>query len=107
MVGGAIALTYNVEGVDNLVLTPDVTAKIFNNQITNWNDPALAAVNPGVSLPDAPIAQFHRSDGSGTTGELHPVDVGHRPGCLAVPARLGLDREGRSGSRDPTVSPPR
>ncbi|HRY10986.1 MAG: phosphate ABC transporter substrate-binding protein PstS [Actinobacteria bacterium] len=67
MVGGAIALTYNVEGVDNLVLTPDVTAKIFNNQITNWNDPALAAVNPGVSLPDAPIAQFHRSDGSGTT----------------------------------------
>ena len=67
MVGGAIALTYNLEGVDNLVLTPDVTAKIFNNEITNWNDPALAEVNPEVSLPDAPIAQFHRSDGSGTT----------------------------------------
>jgi len=67
MVGGAIALTYNLEGVDNLVLTPDVTAKIFNNEITNWNDQALADANPGVTLPDAPIAQFHRSDGSGTT----------------------------------------
>lgn len=67
MVGGAIALTYNLEGVDNLVLTPEVTAKIFNNEITNWNDPAIAEANSGVSLPDAPIAQFHRSDGSGTT----------------------------------------
>lgn len=67
MVGGAIALTYNLEGVDNLVLTPDVTAKIFNNEITNWNDPAIAEANPGATLPDAPIAQFHRSDGSGTT----------------------------------------
>jgi phosphate transport system substrate-binding protein len=67
MVGGAIALAYNLEGVDNLVLTPEVTAKIFNSEITNWNDPAIAAINSGVTLPDAPIAQFHRSDGSGTT----------------------------------------
>ena len=67
MVGGAIALTYNLEGVDNLVLTPDVTAKIFNSEITKWNDPAIAKVNPDVTLPDQPIAQFHRSDGSGTT----------------------------------------
>jgi phosphate transport system substrate-binding protein len=67
MVGGAIALTYNLEGVDNLVLTPETVAGIFDNKITNWNDPALAEANPGVTLPDAPIAQFHRSDGSGTT----------------------------------------
>lgn len=67
MVGGAIALAYNLEGVDNLILTPEVVAKIFNSEITKWNDPALTAVNPGVTLPDAPIAQFHRSDGSGTT----------------------------------------
>jgi len=67
MVGGAIALTYNLEGVDNLVLTPDVTAKIFNSEITNWSDPAIVEINSGVTLPDAPIAQFHRSDGSGTT----------------------------------------
>jgi phosphate transport system substrate-binding protein len=70
MVGGAIALTYNLEGVDNLVLTPEVAAKIFNNEITKWNDPALAEANPEVTLPDAPIAQFHRSDGSGTTENL-------------------------------------
>lgn len=67
MLGGAIAVAYNVEGVENLVLNGEVTAKIFANEITNWNDPAIAALNPGVTLPDAPIAQYHRSDGSGTT----------------------------------------
>lgn len=67
MLGGAIAVAYNVEGVDSLTLTPEVTAKIFDGQITNWNDPAIAALNSGVTLPDAPIAQYHRSDGSGTT----------------------------------------
>ncbi len=67
MVGGAIAVAYNVEGVDELTLTPEVTAKIFANEITNWNDPAIAELNSGASLPDATIAQYHRSDGSGTT----------------------------------------
>jgi phosphate transport system substrate-binding protein len=67
MVGGAIAVAYNVEGVDDLTLTPEVTAKIFSNEITTWNDPAIAELNPGVDLPDASIAQYHRSDGSGTT----------------------------------------
>lgn len=67
MVGGAIAVAYNVEGVDDLTLTPEVTAKIFANEITKWNDPAIAELNPGVNLPDASIAQYHRSDGSGTT----------------------------------------
>lgn len=67
MVGGAIAVAYNVSGVEKLILNPEVTAKIFANEITNWNDPAIAALNPGTTLPDAPIAQYHRSDGSGTT----------------------------------------
>lgn len=67
MVGGAIALTYNVEGVDNLVLTPEVVAGIFDSEITKWNDPAIAEINPDATLPDQSIAQFHRSDGSGTT----------------------------------------
>jgi len=67
MVGGAIAVAYNVDGVDSLVLNGEVTAKIFDGQITQWNDPAIAALNSGVNLPDAPIAQYHRSDGSGTT----------------------------------------
>ncbi len=67
LVGGAIAINYNVEGLDTLILTPDVIAGIFASEITKWNDPAIAAINPGAALPDASIAQFHRSDSSGTT----------------------------------------
>jgi phosphate transport system substrate-binding protein len=67
MVGGAIVVAYNVEGVDKLTLTPDLIAGIFNSSITKWNDPKIAAANSGVTLPDATIAQFHRSDESGTT----------------------------------------
>jgi phosphate transport system substrate-binding protein len=67
MVGGAIALAYNVKGVDSLVLTPKIAAGIFTGTITKWNDPAIAALNAGVSLPNATIAAFHRSDSSGTT----------------------------------------
>ncbi len=67
MVGGAIVLAYNVSGVDKLVLPANVIAGIFANTITTWNDPAIAAANPGVTLPSATIAAFHRSDSSGTT----------------------------------------
>ena len=70
MVGGAIAIAYNVEGVDSLTLTPAVIAGIFDSSITTWNDPKIAELNAGVSLPDAPIAQFHRSDESGTTANF-------------------------------------
>ncbi len=70
MVGGAIAVAYNVEGVDSLTLTPDVIAGIFNSTITRWNDPQIADLNAGVTLPDAAIAQFHRSDESGTTANF-------------------------------------
>ena len=67
MVTGPIAVSYNVSGVDKLILTPDVTAKIFLGQITKWNDPAIAKVNPGVKLPATAIKVFFRSDESGTT----------------------------------------
>jgi phosphate transport system substrate-binding protein len=70
MVGGAIAVTYNLEGIDGLVLSPEAIAGIFASEITKWNDPAIAATNEGVSLPDATIAQFHRSDSSGTTANF-------------------------------------
>jgi len=70
MVGGAIAVAYNLTGVDKLILNPAVTAGIFSNAITKWNDPKIAALNPGVTLPDATIAQFHRSDASGTTANF-------------------------------------
>jgi phosphate transport system substrate-binding protein len=67
MVGGPIAVGYHLPGVDRLVLDAPTLAKIFNGQITTWNDPAIARLNEGVKLPSTPIRQFHRSDSSGTT----------------------------------------
>jgi len=67
MVTGPIAVAYNLAGVDKLILTPAVTAKIFNGLITTWNDPAIAAINPGVKLPAQAVKVFFRSDESGTT----------------------------------------
>ena len=62
-----IALAFNVEGVDRLQLDAAATAGIFAGTIERWNDPILAALNPGVPLPDARITPVHRSDDSGTT----------------------------------------
>lgn len=64
---GAITLSYNVDGLDNLQLAPATIAKIFQRDIKKWNDAAIAADNPGAKLPDAAIVVAHRSDGSGTT----------------------------------------
>jgi phosphate transport system substrate-binding protein len=62
-----IAVIYNLDGVEKLQLSPQTIAGIFNQQITNWNDAAIAADNPGVTLPDQAITPVNRSDGSGTT----------------------------------------
>jgi phosphate transport system substrate-binding protein len=62
-----VAIIYNLPGVTNLQLSSATLAKIFSLQITTWNDPAIAADNPGVTLPTGPITTVTRSDGSGTT----------------------------------------
>ncbi len=67
MVGGPIAVGYDVTGVDDLVLDAPTLAKIFDSKITNWNDEAIAKLNPDAKLPDMKIQAFHRSDDSGTT----------------------------------------
>jgi phosphate transport system substrate-binding protein len=65
---GAVVLTYNAEGVGKaLKLAPEAIAGIFLGKITKWNDAAIAATNPGVSLPPRDIVVIHRSDGSGTS----------------------------------------
>jgi phosphate transport system substrate-binding protein len=66
---GGEGITYNLSlpAGARLHLTGPVLARIFLGQITRWNDPALAALNPSITLPDAPITVVHRSDGSGTT----------------------------------------
>ncbi|AWK09902.1 phosphate ABC transporter substrate-binding protein PstS [Streptomyces spongiicola] len=70
MVGGPIAIGYNLPGVDSLVLDAPTVAKIFDTKIKKWNDPAIAKLNPGVKLPDTTIQAFHRSEDSGTTQNL-------------------------------------
>ncbi|MGU3500010.1 phosphate ABC transporter substrate-binding protein PstS [Mycobacterium sp. C31M] len=67
LVFGPVAMAYNVEGVEGLVLNADTIAKIFQGQIAKWNDPAIAALNEGKTLPDADITPIFRSDSSGTT----------------------------------------
>jgi phosphate transport system substrate-binding protein len=67
-VGGVVPVV-NLEGITDgqLRLTADLLAKVFNGDIASWNDPAIAAVNPDVKLPDTAISVVHRSDSSGTT----------------------------------------
>jgi phosphate transport system substrate-binding protein len=62
-----IAVIYNLEGVEDLQLSPETLARIFNQEIESWNDKAIAADNPGVELPDTRITPVNRSDESGTT----------------------------------------
>jgi phosphate transport system substrate-binding protein len=62
-----IAIIYNLEGVEGLQLDPETLAKIFNQEITSWDDPAIGKDNPGVELPDTRITPVNRSDESGTT----------------------------------------
>jgi phosphate transport system substrate-binding protein len=65
-----ITVSFNLSGVDSLQLTPATIAGIFQAEITNWNDPAIAADNPDATLPDQAITVVHRSDSSGTTGNF-------------------------------------
>jgi phosphate transport system substrate-binding protein len=62
-----IGVAYNLDGVDSLNLSAETLAKIMKGDITNWNDPEIAAENEGTDLPDTAIAPVHRSDESGTT----------------------------------------
>ena len=67
LVFGPVAMGYNLPGVDKLVVNADVLAKIFSGAITTWNDPAIAALNSGATLPATKITPIYRSDSSGTT----------------------------------------
>ncbi|HEX3276288.1 MAG TPA: phosphate ABC transporter substrate-binding protein PstS, partial [Gemmatimonadales bacterium] len=66
---GAVVVTYNLPGLGQtrLKFDGDALVGIFMGRITKWNDRRLAALNPGVRLPEQDIIVVHRSDGSGTT----------------------------------------
>ena len=66
-VAGADVVAYNLPGNPVLKLDPDAIAGVFLGQIKKWNDPKIAALNPGIKLPYQDIVVVHRSDGSGTT----------------------------------------
>jgi phosphate ABC transporter phosphate-binding protein len=70
LVFGPVALVYNLPDVQTLVVSSDALAKIFSGRITAWNDPILAALNPGVALPDTKIMPIYRADSSGTTDNV-------------------------------------
>ncbi|MFT4298404.1 MAG: phosphate ABC transporter substrate-binding protein PstS [Aeromicrobium sp.] len=62
-----IAVVFNLDGVEDLNLSAATIGAIFEGTVTAWDDPAIAADNPGVTLPSDPIVTVHRSDDSGTT----------------------------------------
>ncbi|WP_282786635.1 phosphate ABC transporter substrate-binding protein PstS, partial [Nocardia sp. CC201C] len=64
---GPIAVTYNIDGVTDLVLDGPTLGKIFNGTVKTWDAPEVQALNPDASLPAGPIAVIFRSDESGTT----------------------------------------
>jgi phosphate transport system substrate-binding protein len=65
---GGVVVSYNIPGIGKgLNLSANVVAAIFLGNITKWNDPAIASINPNVSMPNADIVVVHRSDSSGTS----------------------------------------
>ncbi|PTY06166.1 phosphate ABC transporter substrate-binding protein PstS [Opitutaceae bacterium EW11] len=67
IVAGAVVLSYNLPGSPKLKFDGETVADIYLGKITKWNDPKIAALNPGVSLPNSDIVAVHRSDSSGTS----------------------------------------
>ncbi|BCL29080.1 phosphate ABC transporter substrate-binding protein PstS [Streptomyces aurantiacus] len=103
MVGGPIAVGYNVPGVEGLVLDSKTLAGIFDSKITKWNDAAIKKLNPDATLPNLKIQAFHRSDESGTTDNFTKYLIAAAPdqwkyeGGKAWQAKGGQSAAGSSG----------
>ena len=106
VVAGGVAIIYNLKGDPKLKLDSDILANIYLGNITKWNDPKIAALNPGVDLPDSPIIPVHRSDGSGTTfiftdylSSVNPAwaDTVGKSTSVRWPAGIGLGAKGSEG----------
>jgi phosphate transport system substrate-binding protein len=105
-VAGADVITYNLPGNPKLKLDGDTVVNIFLGNITRWNDAKIAALNPGVELPDLGIIPVHRSDGSGTTfiftdylSSISPVwaDSVGKGTSVKWPASIGIGAKGNEG----------
>jgi phosphate transport system substrate-binding protein len=105
MVAGPISVAYNLTGVDKLVLTPEVTAKIFDGTIKTWNDKAISALNTGVTLPSTAISVFFRSDESGTTENFQKYLAGSAPDAWkAEPSKVWPGKVGEGRAKSDGVS---
>jgi len=98
-----IAVVHNLPGVQELNLSPATLAGVFDRRITTWNDPAVVADNPGVTLPDLPITPVNRSDESGTTENFTEYLAAAAPEAWAYepdgewPVEGGEAAQGNSG----------
>lgn len=105
MVTGPISVPFNVKGVDKLVLTPEVLANIFSGKVKVWNDPSIAAINSGATLPATPIKVFFRTGESGTTENFTKYLKASAPDAWTKEpsqkwAGIGEGRDGSSGVAD-------
>jgi phosphate transport system substrate-binding protein len=83
-VSAPITVAYRLEGVDGLRLSGPTLARIFQRQVTRWDDPAIAADNPGLDLPGTAIIVARRADGSGTTENFTKFLESAAPGVWAL-----------------------
>lgn len=106
IVGGGVAIVYNLPGDPKLKLDGSSLAEIYLGTITKWNDPKIVSLNPGVNLPDLPIIPVHRSDGSGTsfifTDYLSAVNDSwansvKKGASVKWPAGVGIGAKGSEG----------
>ena len=83
-IAAPITISYTLSGVNDLQLDADTIAKIFQRQVTTWNDPAIAALNPNLRLPSSDITVARRSDGSGTTENFTKYLVAAAPNTWSL-----------------------
>ncbi|WP_232843241.1 phosphate ABC transporter substrate-binding protein PstS [Corynebacterium hindlerae] len=102
MVIGPVAVAYNIPGVDSVVLTPEVTAKIFKGEITKWNAPEIVELNKDAKLPELDIKVVYRSEESGTTDNFQKFLKATSNGVWegsgkSFPAAVGAGANGSTG----------
>jgi len=106
IVAGGVAIIYNLPDSPKLKLDGATLAAIYLGNITKWNDPKIAALNPGVSLPDLAVVPVHRADGSGTSfiftdylSSVNPAwaDSVGKGSSVKWPAGIGLAAKGSEG----------
>ena len=103
-------IRFDGQQVENLRLSGETLAKIFTNQITNWDDPEITKDNNGVALPSLPIIPVVQSEGSGATEQLTSYFATEYPEHLAALRRAGRRRPSTSrarATRSPRTAPTR